>query len=173
MFGLSLKKFNYRDYPPRLNLGCGFDIRQGYLNIDFKDFHKPDLIADICNLDMLPSDYYEEIIAQDVLEHIPRTQTKNVLSEWYRLLKRGGILNLRVPNVIGLLRLFENKYPNSLSGHEELIHCLFGTQAYNGDFHHTSFTDILIEHYLNNAGFTILSIDPKDEWLFDIEARKL
>ncbi len=57
--------------PDRLNLGCGWDLREGYLNVDVHDFHKPDLVADVTKLDMLPSGRYREIIAQDVLEHLP------------------------------------------------------------------------------------------------------
>ena len=164
--------FDYSKEPAKLNLGCGFDIRQGYLNVDIQPFHQPDLVADICNLNMLPSDYYEEIIAQDCLEHIPRTETQNVLNEWSRLLKPSGKLILRVPNVLGLLKLFSKKEFSSVEKQQELIQCLFGTQAYDGDYHYTSFTELLIKHYLENAGLNIVSIKPKDEWLFDITAQK-
>lgn len=167
-----VEHFDYNKYPDKLNLGCGFDIRKGYLNIDLQPFHSPDLVADICNLKMLPSNYYKEIIAQDCLEHIPRPETQSVLLEWSRLLKPGGKLLLRVPNVLGLLRLFSMDEYNCIEKHQELIQCLFGTQAYNGDFHYTGFTELTIKYYLESAGLTILSIKPKDEWLFDIIAQK-
>jgi hypothetical protein len=61
---------------------------------------------------------------------------------------------------------------NCIEKHQELIQCLFGTQAYNGDFHYTGFTELTIKYYLESAGLTILSIKPKDEWLFDIIAQK-
>ena len=50
--------------PTKLNLGCGFDKRPGYLNVDFQAFHSPDLVADIRNLDTLPSDTFEEILGR-------------------------------------------------------------------------------------------------------------
>ncbi|MEN6313260.1 MAG: methyltransferase domain-containing protein [Clostridiaceae bacterium] len=165
--------FNYVAYPNKLNLGCGYDIRSGYLNIDFQSFHSPDLIADITNLEMLPSGYYEEIIAQDVLEHIPRTQTQTVLNEWSRLLKQQGLLKIRTTNILGAFKLFSWPGFDTAEKHEELMHCIFGTQAYNGDFHYTAFTETLIRCYLNHTGLTIISIQPKDEWLFDIVAQKL
>src|SRR3954449_9383032 len=54
--------------PTRLNVGCGYDIRPGFLNVDNGDWHSPDLVADITDLVMLPSGHFEEIVAQDVLE---------------------------------------------------------------------------------------------------------
>src|SRR4051794_7895478 len=69
-------------FPRRLNLGCGFDIREGYLNVDVNDFHKPDLVCDITNLRDLPANYFDEVLAQDVLEHIPRLKTQDTLAEW-------------------------------------------------------------------------------------------
>lgn len=163
-------KFDYHKYPLKINLGCGFDKRAGYLNVDFQEFHKPDLVADVRNLFMLPSDTYEEILAQDVLEHLPRIDIESTLEEWYRLLRVGGVLKLRIPNLIGLLHLLEDK--RYAGDQEDLIKCLFGTQAYNGDYHLSGFTGTLIEHYLKEARFAEISLSPKDQWLFEIKAKK-
>lgn len=164
--------FNFREFPKKLNLGYGFDIIEGYLNVDLHAFHKPDLVADVCNLSMLPSGYYEEIIAQDILEHLQRSRTKPTLAEWNRLLKNNGILKLRVPNLIGLLSLFLKEESQNVKKQEELIQCCFGTQAYEGDYHYTSFTDLLLKHYLIETGFSILKMSRKDEWLFEVIAQK-
>jgi predicted SAM-dependent methyltransferase len=165
--------FDFKDYPSKLNLGCGFDRKEGYLNIDMNEFHKPDLVADICDLKILPSNYYEEIIAQDVLEHIERGRTKQVLAEWNRLLKMNGILKIQVPNLLGLFSLFEKKENQSIEKQKELVQCLFGTQAYSGDFHYTSFTEVLLRHYLSVTGFSILQLSIRDEWLFVGVAEKI
>jgi hypothetical protein len=60
-------------------------------------FHKPDPVADITDLHMLAVEGYVEIVAQDVLEHLPRTATLGVLQEWARLPAPGGRMWLRVP----------------------------------------------------------------------------
>lgn len=168
-----LKPFNHTVLPRKLNLGCGFDHLQGYVNIDLNDFHHPDLVADITALKMLPSAYYEEILAQDVLEHLPRIKTKSALVEWNRLLKVGGFLNLRVPNVMGLATLFAKQENATIEMQETLMQCLFGTQAYNGDYHFTSFTDLILRSYLEQTGFEVISVISKDEWLFDCCAKKV
>jgi hypothetical protein len=33
--------------PRKLNLGCGWDKRDGYLNVDLHGSHDPDLVADV------------------------------------------------------------------------------------------------------------------------------
>lgn len=55
----------------KLNLGCGKDKKEGYVNIDSSDEVKPDKIW---NLEKTPFPFrensVEEIIAEHVLEHI-------------------------------------------------------------------------------------------------------
>ncbi len=167
-----LSDFDYSKYPKKLNLGCGFDIRRGYLNVDFQDFHNPDLVGDIRKLDMLPSGFYEEIVAQDCLEHFPRCDTEPALAEWSRLIKSGGVLKLRVPNLIGLLELFLWESKQSVEDQKTLVQCLYGTQAYDGDWHLTGFTQILLEHYLEKAGFCNMKFQTRDHWLFEITCKK-
>jgi predicted SAM-dependent methyltransferase len=160
-------------WPARLNLGCGFDHRAGYLNVDFQAFHQPDLVADVSDLPMLPSDHYTEILAQDVLEHLPRKATAPTLAEWNRLLVPGGTLVLRVPSLFDLVDLFrrpENLHPDR---QEDLMQFLFGTQAYAGDTHLTSFTRPLLERQLEREGFSPVNWALHDEWLFDIKAEKV
>lgn len=162
------ESFDYESFPRRLNLGCGFDRREGYLNVDLQAFHEPDLIADVTRLPMLPDHFYEEIQAIDVLEHLPRISTEAVLKEWRRLLLPGGLLSLRVPSLEGLTELFRQS--DSFDRHQELMQCLFGTQAYTGDFHLTSFTRVLLTTFLTRSGFSVLSWRLRDEWLFEVVA---
>jgi predicted SAM-dependent methyltransferase len=164
-------EFDPSKYPRRLNIGCGWDRRDGYLNVDLNAFHKPDLVADIRDLSMLPSGYYEDILAQDVLEHLPRIATASALREWNRLLCIGGALHLRVPSLEGLWEMFRAK-PH-FEDHVALMQNLFGTQAYTGDFHYTTFTRVLLEGYLQRTGYTLETLDVLHGWLFDGTARKI
>lgn len=167
-----LKKFDHSKYPRRLNLGCGFDVRPGYLNVDLHEHHKPDLVADIRTLPMLPSGLYEEILAQDCLEHLSRCDTESTLKEWGRLLKPGGILKLRTTSLIDLLELFKAEAYQTVDLQQKLVQCLFGTQAYEGDWHFTGFTKVLLTHYLQVAGFGKMEFQLVDGWLFDVTAEK-
>ena len=166
------ENFDPARFPRRLNLGSGNDLRPGYLNVDMHAWQHPDLVADVCKLDMLPAGYYEEIVAQDVLEHLPRTATKRVLAHWNGLLAMGGKLILRVPDPIGLANLLSRPDCQLIAQQESLIQCLFGTQAYSGDFHFTAFTRPILEHYLAVTGFALEEIEARDGWLYDVVARK-
>ncbi len=163
--------FDPAAYPRRLNLGCGFDHRDGYLNVDFQDFHSPDLVADVRDLAMLPDGYYDEIVAQDVLEHLYRHDVGRALNEWSRLLAVGGTLVLRVPDVIGLARLLSAH--RTLEMQQTLVQNLFGTQAYTGDYHHVGFTEMTLRAALADAGFGVRSLEHRDDWLFDAVAERL
>lgn len=156
----------------RLNLGCGWDLRPGHLNVDGQAFHNPDLVADIIDLHMLPSLSYSEIVAQDVLEHFKWSDTPVALYEWNRLLVSGGKIFLRSTYLNGLFRLFENPAQASIGQQKHLIKCLFSMQKYEGDFHLTGFTEPLIRYYLWDAGFKIDRLEIKDTWLFEVWATK-
>lgn len=158
--------------PTKLNLGCGFDIREGYLNVDVNDFHKPDLIANITDLAMLPSGYFQELLAQDVLEHLPRGKVESALAEWYRLLSADGEIRLRVPNLNGAFQLLQQGHRQQIAEMEKMVQCIYGTQAYEGDFHLSGYTPRLLSHYLTQIGFKQVQITTHDHWLMDVRAKK-
>lgn len=129
------------------------------------------MVADITDLSELPKDYFEEIVAQDCLEHILRVRTLEVLKNWNRLLKTNGLLWLRVPSVVDLAELIKNT--KDVSEQELLIQCMFGTQAYDGDFHYTGFTRELLECYLSKSGYRIAEMSLRDSWIFEVSAIKV
>ena len=150
-------------HPRRLNLGCGYDHREGYLNVDFQDFHSPDVVGDVRDLAVLPSDTFDEIIAIDVLEHLPRSDTAKGLAEWARLLAPGGTLHLQMPDVTACGRFLVEH--DSQADHAQLISQLFGTQGYTGDFHLAGFTDLTLVAVLRDAGFHRTELGTRDGWM--------
>lgn len=158
--------------PKRMNVGCGYDVRAGYLNVDLQPKHSPDLVADATHLPMLPSGYFEEILAQDVLEHFERARTQPALDEWNRLLEEDGTLILRVPSLFDLFEMLSAPERRGFEAAQEVVHLLYGTQAYTGDYHLTSFTPELLDGYLSRAGFLVCEASLLHGWLFDIRARK-
>jgi hypothetical protein len=82
----------------RLNLGCGNDILQGYVNHDvFRHRPEVDVTHDLRQLPWPWGDECAEIIRLlDVLEHLP--EVVPILDESWRILKPGGVLHVRVPH---------------------------------------------------------------------------
>jgi predicted SAM-dependent methyltransferase len=157
--------------PRRLNLGCGWDIRDGYLNVDLHERHNPDLIANVLDLSMLPSDWFEEIVAQDILEHVERSKVEIALREWARLLSPGGVLEVRVPSLEMLFKMLAQ--PNNRPAEEaaKIIHLMYGTQAYTGDYHLAGFTAAVLEKHLNDVGLLVCKARYSFT-NFDVYARK-
>ena len=155
-------------HPTRVNLGCGYDKRPGFLNVDLQDFHAPDLVGDVRTLPELPTGRYTEVVAQDVLEHLERADAPAALAEWRRISADGGKLALRVPDLPSLLRWLQRE--DDVGHHRKVIHHMFGTQAYSGDFHLNGFTDLLLCDELFRAGFGAVEMELRDEWLWDVEA---
>ena len=156
----------------KLNLGCGYDIKPGFLNVDINDFHKPDMVGDVCSLPNLPSSYFSQIVAQDVLEHLERSKTSIALKEWFRLMKVNGILSIRIPSLLHMFKMLASPENRAHDRAEKIIHLLFGTQAYTGDYHLAGFTAETISHHLKMAGFSVCRASIRDNWMFDIDARK-
>jgi hypothetical protein len=159
-------------YPRKLNLGCGYDVRSGYLNVDFVARHQPDLVADVRDLSVLPCDWFEEVIANDVLEHLPRADTSRALAEWARVMKHGGSITIRVPSLLHLIEMLLCGDYQSPAFHEGVIQCAYGTQAYDGDYHLTTFTPLVLQQHLLAAGLTPRAAHLVDGWMLEVVAGK-
>jgi len=164
----------FLSFPSRkLNLGSGADIREGYTNVDMNDYGRPDtMVGEITDLPGLPSSNFEEIIAQDILEHIKFRDTLRALHEWNRLLVVGGRLYIRSTYLNGLARLFEKPENQPIEKQLILLTNLFSRQLVPGDFHLTAFTEPLMRFYLWAAKFRIDTVSIKDGWIFEVWAVK-
>jgi len=80
----------------KLNLGCGNDIRKNWINLDIIPKKGVNIIH---NLNKLPlpftDNYFDYILCIDVLEHINYFPLMN---ELYRILKKNGILRIKIPH---------------------------------------------------------------------------
>lgn len=159
--------------PKHLNLGCGWDKRPNFLNVDLHSTHSPDLVADVCELSMLPAAYFDEILGQDVLEHLELAKARIGLQEWEQLLSLNGKLLIRVPSLFGMFELFSRAEYREAENTEKIIHLIYGTQAYNGYYHLTGFTVATLVEHLRLTGMHVSRCAMKDDWLFDVTVKKL
>lgn len=85
----------------KINLGCGYKKRDGFLNIDASDHCKPDLIM---NLNETPwpfdNDSVEHVVMESVMEHLPLDPDRffGVLRELYRVCKNGATIDVECPH---------------------------------------------------------------------------
>ena len=169
--GLAAEPEPMRDCPRKLNLGCAYDRRPGYLNVDLYERHAPDLVADVRDLSGLPADHFDEIIARDVLEHLPGADTRRTLAGWARLLRKGGTLSLRSTSYVHLAEWLLNGY-GDVGRHEMAMQLGYGTHSSEGDCHLTSFTPLLLQHYLTALDLVPQSATLIDGWMIEVVAQK-
>lgn len=79
----------------KLNLGCGTDIKQNFINIDKYKLSGVDIVHDIEEKLPFKDNFVSEIYCKDVLEHIDYPK---VLKECHRILKYGGKIIIEVPH---------------------------------------------------------------------------
>ena len=81
----------------KLNLGCGFDYKKGYINFDISDKVGADVVGNMLESWPFPSNYFDEIFTHDTLIHIPPCKWDFVLKEINRVSKKGCILDFTEP----------------------------------------------------------------------------
>jgi SAM-dependent methyltransferase len=147
----------------RLNLGAGDDRRKGFISVDLRP-EVADVVCDVRKLEMYADESVDEILADDVLEHFPVDQTTDLLAEWRRVLRPGGRLTVRVPNLYLLCR--------GIAGCAEtrnwaratlLIRNIYGGHKYGPegslDAHHTGWLPEMLHQALRDAGFDVVRDD--------------
>ena len=143
--------------PLYLNLGCGNDIRDGFVNIDLFSDDPRVIYMDIRKLEM-PDESADMILASDILEHFSHRETDNLLKEWCRVLKPGGDLLIRCPS----LKLQVKAYNNGDWDADIASYMIFGGQTNPGDYHCVAFDEASIRKHLENSGFEIEKIEEDD-----------
>ena len=157
--------------PTKINVGCGQDKRPGYLNIDVDPASRADILIVDNNDSVIPRNHFEEVLAHDVLEHIPRAKSLAALLDWADYLIDGGKLILQTSSILGVAEKLQQskRYEQQ---HAWTV-CLFGNQAHPGDFHLTGFTELTLKVHLLAAGFTIDHLALREDWLLTAEATKV
>lgn len=84
--------------PLRLNLGCGFNKLEGYVNCDSDSAVKPDKILDLSKKLPFKTSSVDEIFTSHTLEHIPQQiLVEKTLPEIWRICKPEARVKIVVP----------------------------------------------------------------------------
>ena len=136
----------------RLNLGCGKRVLKGYTNIDIHPFEGV-TVMDVSSLDFR-DESVDEILAENILEHLSYYSIQETLWEWYRVLKYKGRLDLIVPDFEAIAKAYLNKKIDM-----EILHFqLFAPtlKSIPGTFHRCTFDKNYITNLLTKEGFKII-----------------
>jgi predicted SAM-dependent methyltransferase len=132
----------------KLHLGCGKKHIPGFIHVDLEDHPHVDFRVPVDQLRFAQDNEVELIYACHVLEHFGRHEVRPVLREWFRVLRKGGILRVAVPDFAAVARRYQET--GNLG---ELIGLVSGGQRNQYDFHKMVFDEKLLHELLLQAGF--------------------
>lgn len=102
-----------------LNIGCGETLHQTWVNVDIvassPDVHVHDVRTGLPYLDHT----FEACYCSHMLEHVTQDQAKVIVSEAYRVLKKGGVARFVVPDLEQIVRLYLKTLNEVASGQGE------------------------------------------------------
>ena len=178
------KLFNESNY---LNLGCGDNVKAGYINADFFyhfKFWKKYIKTIQWQLDLryplnCENDMFDGIYSEHTLEHLYPSQAKKLLYELHRIMKQGAYIRITVPDIEKYVNFyignnkeidvdaFNNKYKTGCAAIRNI------TQNY---FHVSVWDFEELKIYLEAAGFNNIrkmsfNVSQDDKLKIDLEAR--
>ena len=161
----------------KLNLGCGNDIRRGYVNVDCREINGIDLCYDMGKHSIpFEDETVSEILLKDSLEHLSWRIVDNFLKDCYRALKKGGRIHIQCPDLEAIARKIilnpDFKF-GELHGHLAIGYWVYGSGDY-GDpsFHRAGFTIGTLKKLLETIGFKVEKIENDGGTNIVCEARK-
>ena len=86
----------------KLNLGCGNEYKEGWINIDVNKKVKADIYHDLTKRFPFKDGYIDEILLDNVLEHIKKDYYFKFLKEIHRICKKGAKIHIYVPHFSGM-----------------------------------------------------------------------
>lgn len=152
----------------KLNLGCGDKILPGYVNVDVVENRrgfKPDVICDLHQLTPFEDNSVDEILSVHVVEHFWRWEVLDVLREWVRVLKPGGVMIVECPNLLSAAReLLKNPDMAAGPGSEgqRTMWVFYGDPGWKDPYmvHRWGYTPASLARVMQEAGLVNLSRQP-------------
>lgn len=136
----------------KLHLGCGVKHFPGWFHVDALDYPHVDHIGRVENLDFVPTGSAGLVYACHLLEHFNRKTYMDALREWRRVLRKGGILRLAVPDYEACARLYLSG--KLVRGIEDVRGLMVGGQRDQYDFHGMIFDEPDLTRALKEVGFS-------------------
>ena len=138
----------------KLHVGCGSKYIEGFIHVDLQELKHIDYNVSVDNLNFAKEGSADLVYACHVLEHFGRNEYMNVLKEWYRVLKKGGVLRISVPNFEAVTSYYTQKEKNL----EKLLGLLVGGQKIGQyDYHKMIFDEDLLKKALLEIGFSTIN----------------
>jgi predicted SAM-dependent methyltransferase len=139
----------------QLHLGCGKRFIPGFVHIDLADYPHIDFKSSISALPMFADNSVDLIYCCHAFEYFDRIEGLAVLKEWHRVLKRGGILRLAVPDFEAMAEIYlKHKVLASIHGPLFGRIVIQGTHGETKLYHRTVYDFSALQGMLAEASFS-------------------
>lgn len=91
-----------------VHLGCWHRVIPNFVNVDLCDMPHIDYKHAIDTLPMFEDNTVNLIYCSHSFEYFDRQEVPSVLAEWRRILRKGGVLRLAVPDFAALSQLYQS-----------------------------------------------------------------
>ena len=135
----------------KLHLGCGErDFGTDWIHIDQAEY---DHIVHKSVTELLFADESCDLIyASHLFEYFSRDEGAQVIKEWRRCLKPGGVLRLAVPDFEVMCNLYKNGYSLDM-----FLGPLYGKMGSPSFYHKTVYDFFSLKSFLKSSGFRSVS----------------
>jgi len=144
----------------KLNIGCGTDKLDGFINIDNEPSVNPDIVLDIRTDSILNYFLVDEIWMLHALEHIELSLWDRIFYNFRAILKPSGKLVLSYPEFAECSKRF---LEDANSNRDFWRQTLYGRQLYPGDYHVVPMHSPEIQKILESYGFYRISYRAEQE----------
>jgi len=89
-----------------LNLGCGRRFHSDWVNVNFTSTGPSVIAADLSRGIPFAEQSFDVVYHSHLLEHFPKSEAPELISECYRTLKPGGVVRVVVPDLENIARQY-------------------------------------------------------------------
>jgi predicted SAM-dependent methyltransferase len=126
----------------KLQIGCGKNILEGWLNTDL-NYSENIAYLDAGTVFPIESNALDCIYSEHLFEHLTVSQQINMLNEGMRVLKKGGVMRIAMPNLEFLYNIYSN--PNTPVHQDYVNHYISSHSCLRSVF---ELVDSKEEHYI-------------------------
>lgn len=103
-----LKKYLLNQEIKKLQLGCGYNEIEGWLNTDIYPVNKKIAYLNVAEKFPFEDQTFDYVFSEHLFEHLEFKIATNYLDESFRILKKNGKIRIAMPNIYFLLKIIEN-----------------------------------------------------------------
>ena len=148
----------------KLNLGCGLNKLEGYINIDIDEKLNPDVVHDFKTSLPYPAASVDKVVMFHTIEHIEKKFHRGILINIRRVLKEDGELIISYPEFGKVAQYWLDNHKGLREFWEATI---YGRQASPSDYHVSAMDSKEFKHLVITSGFQVTKCVPEPDQDFN------